>query len=391
MKVDLGPEAESFRQELRAYLAAHHPGRAPHDGLERIEFQRQWARTLAADGVAAPGWPREYGGMGLGPAEQFVYHQEAARARVPSHPSPPSFICGPTLIEHGTDEQRERFLARMVRGDDLWCQGFSEPGAGSDLSVLETIAVRDGDEYVVNGSKVWTSHASRTDWMFALVRTGGPGRDGISYLLIPMRSPGLEVRPLRDMAGDEFFAQVYFTDVRVPVANRVGEENGGWPIMRTTLGHERSTAFVANAIRYRDIVEQLRTVARDAGVTGDPCLRQRLAAIEIDARILEISSLRMLQSILREGSPGPAASLNRLFHGTFEQRLHEVAVAVLGAEGMLAPTDPHSVQRGRWTWGMLRTRASTIGAGTAEIQRNTIGERILGLPVDRAETGATPR
>jgi len=385
MKIDLGPGAEAFRAELRAYLAAHHPGSAPHTGSERIEFQRAWARRLADDGYAAPGWPRAYDGMALGPAEQFVYHQEIARARVPAHPSPPSFICGPTLIEHGTDEQRERFLARMVRGDDLWCQGFSEPGAGSDLSVLRTVATRDGDEYVVNGSKVWTSHAFRTDWMFALVRTGGSGRDGISYLLIPMRTPGLEVRPLRDMAGDAFFAEVFFTDVRVPVANRVGEENGGWPIMRTTLGHERSTAFVANAIRYRDIVGQLMAVAREHGATADPRLRQRLAAIEIDARILELNSLRMLQNILRDGAPGPAASLNRLFHGTFEQRLHEVAVDVLGAGGMLAPSDPHSVQRGRWVWGMLRTRASTIGAGTAEIQRNTVGERILGLPSERQE------
>jgi len=320
--------------------------------------------------------------MDLPLAGQLAYHEEITAAGVPGHPSPPAFIVAPTLILHGTDEQRARFLGPLLSADELWCQGFSEPGAGSDLASLTTRAERDGDVYVVNGQKVWTSYSEFADWMFALVRTGPPGSgpDGISYLLVDMRSPGIDVRPLRDITGRADFSEVFFDDVRVPVANRVGEEHGGWAITRTSLGHERATAFMAGQMRYRRVVDELIDLAKKSGRTDDPVVRQQLAGLECDVRLLGWNGARVLDEVLQRGEPGRAGSVNRLLHANFEKRVHEVAVDLLGMAGLLAPSDSHAPQRGRWTWGFLRTRASTIGAGTAEIQRNTIAERTLGLP-----------
>jgi alkylation response protein AidB-like acyl-CoA dehydrogenase len=315
---------------------------------------------------------------------QLVYHEEMARARVPSHPSPNSFIVGPAILAHGTEQQKERFLPPIVRADELWCQGFSEPEAGSDLASLRTRAVRNGDEYVVTGQKVWTSRATEADWMFALVRTGPAGSrgDGITYLLIDMASPGLTVRPLRDMTGGAFFAEVFLDGVRVPVEGRVGEENGGWAITRTSLGHERSTSRVAMAIRYRRIVDELVALARTQGGTSDPLLRQELARVEADVRLLTLTFARVAAAVAQGGEPGPASSVSRLHLARFEQRLHELALSVCGAAGMLAADAADVPERGRWTYGFLKTRASTIGAGTAEIQRTTIAEQVLGLPRD---------
>jgi alkylation response protein AidB-like acyl-CoA dehydrogenase len=375
-----------FRTELRAFLATNRPGRPPADRAARLHHEREWAALLADRGWAAPAWPRRWGGMELPVADQLVYHEEMARARVPTHPSPNSFIVGAAILRHGTDVQRERFLRPMLRGDELWCQGFSEPGAGSDLASLRTRAVRDGDAYTVTGQKLWTSRAADADWMFTLVRTGTAeaGQEGISYLLVDMRSPGLSVRPLRDMTGGAFFAEVFLDGVRVPMANRVGDENQGWLITRTSLGHERSTSRVALAVRYRRVVDELIALARTLGRTGDPVVRQRLARIEIDVRLLVLTFARVAAAVAAGGEPGPASSVSRLFLAGFEQRLHELAVELTGAHGLLAAGDAHAVERGRWTWGLLKTRASTIGAGTAEIQRTTIAEQLLGLPREPA-------
>jgi alkylation response protein AidB-like acyl-CoA dehydrogenase len=376
------PSTAALRQELRAFLAEHHPGRPPKGETERLRFERDWAAFLADAGWAAPAWPQEWGGMDLPAALQLVYHEEMARARVPSHPSPNSFIVGPAILRYGTPEQKERFLRPIVRADELWCQGFSEPGAGSDLASLTTRAVRDGDEYVVTGQKVWTSRATEADWIFALVRTGPPGSrsEGITYLLIDMTSPGITVRPLRDMTGGAFFAEVFFDDVRVPVAQRVGEENGGWAIARTSLGHERSTSRVAMAVRYRRVVDELFVLARKLDRSGDPVVRQELARIEADVRLLALTFARVSAAVARGEEPGPASSVSRLHLARFEQRLHELAVSLCGPAGMLSATAPDVPERGRWTWGFLKTRASTIGAGTAEIQSSTIAEQVLGLP-----------
>jgi len=380
----LSDEDEAFRADIRDFLKRSHPGKPPRGPEAMLQWQRDWAALLVEEGYAAPGWPRKFGGMELSLPRQLVYHEEMTLARVPGHPSPNSFIVGPTLITHGTDDQRERFLRRLLRGDDLWCQGWSEPDAGSDLPSLKTKAVRDGEIYVVNGQKVWTTAGVTADWMFALVRTGTTEsrQHGLTYLLIDMRSPGLTVRPIHDMSGGVHFAEVFFEDVHVPVANRVGDENGGWAIARTSIGHERSTAFIAQDIRYRRIVRELIEMAQENGTAKDPLVRQQLAQLEIEVRLLGFNGARSLSTVLKGGEPGPESSISRLFHGQFEKRLHEVAVDITGAYGLLGRKDSNAVQRGRWVWGMLRTRASTIGAGTAEIQRNTIAERVLGLPYE---------
>jgi alkylation response protein AidB-like acyl-CoA dehydrogenase len=293
-----------------------------------------------------------------------------------------SFILAPTLIKHGSAEQRARFLPPLLRADELWCQGFSEPEAGSDLPSLRTRAVRDGDAYVVTGQKVWTSQAELSDWMFALVRTGSQAsrNDGISFLLIKMDSPGITVRPLRDITGGAKFSEVFLDEVRVPVTQRVGQENQGWKIARTSLGHERTTMSMSSDYRYRRIVDELFDLARQTGQIDDPLTRQRLAHSLIGARVLTANAARTLGAVLSGGDPGPEASANRVFRAEFEQHLHETALALLGRSAVLDGSDPAAVQGGRWTYGYLATRASTIGAGTSEIQRNTIAEKVLGLP-----------
>jgi len=377
---------DDFRARLRAFLAEHHPGRRPKVRAERLAWQKAWLAKLFDAGYAGPSWPRAYGGMELSFARQVIYQEEYAKARVPGPLGTGLGIAAPTLIKYGTTEQNERFLRPMLRGDAVWAQGYSEPDAGSDLPALRTTARREGDEYVVDGQKVWTSSGDIADILFTLVRTGTPEsrQHGISYLLIDAHAPGVLVRPLRDLTGDAHFCEIFFTDVRVPVADRVGEENGGWPLVRTSLGHERAAGAMNQAVRYRRVLDELIELARERGATADPLVRERLADFEVRVRIMRYTGMRTIADILAKGEPGPASSTSRLFVVTFEQDLHEFAVELLGPYGVLGRDDPHAVQRGRWVWGFLRTRASTIGAGTAEIQRNTIAEQLLGLPRDPA-------
>jgi len=375
-------DEEEFRERLREFLEKYHPGPEPSDPEEKLVFQRAWATCLHDHGWAAPSWPRRWGGMEL-PVDKLVpYYEELALARVPAHPSPNAFIVGPTILAFGTPWQQERFLLPIVRGEELWCQGFSEPGAGSDLPSLLTRAELVGTEYVVNGQKLWTSRAMAADWMFALVRTGDVAsrQRGLTYLLIDLKTPGITIRPLRDMTGGAYFGEVFLDDVRVPVTQRVGDENDGWRIARTSLGHERSTSRIGMVVRYRRVVAELIDLARDQGLNQDPVIRQRLAEAVTGSRLLAMTFERIMASVLKGEEPGPASSVSRLFLATFEQRLHELAIDLLGPAGMLAADDERTPESGRWTWGLLNTRASTIGAGTAEIQRNTIAERVLGLP-----------
>jgi alkylation response protein AidB-like acyl-CoA dehydrogenase len=375
---------DEFREQLRARFAEHQPGKPPPGRAERLAWQRAWCATAVDHGLAAPSWPREYGGMDLSFDEQVVYAEEAARARVPGVPGTGVGIAGPTIIRHGTEEQKQRFLRPMLRADVIWAQGYSEPEAGSDLPALRTTAVRDGDTYVVDGQKVWSSSADIADILFTLVRTGAPdsGRDGITYLLVDAHAPGVTVRPLRDMTGDRGFCEIFLDGVRVPVENRIGDENHGWSITRTSLGHERAAGALTQARFYDRIVRELAALARECGRADDPIVRQRLAHFAGAQRIMSLNAERMIATIVREGEPGPGSSTSRLFNTRFEQQLHEFAVDLLGPVGILDRHDPHAVERGRWTRGFLRTRASTIGAGTAEIQRNTIAEHVLGLPHD---------
>ncbi|WP_030326393.1 acyl-CoA dehydrogenase family protein [Streptomyces sp. NRRL B-3229] len=379
---------EEFRTRLRAFLAEHHPGRRPEGRAERLAWQKKWLATLYDSGYAGPSWPREYGGMDLPFTRQVIYQEEYARARVPGPLGTGLGIAAPTLIKYGTPEQKNRFLRPMLRGDTVWAQGYSEPEAGSDLPALRTTAHRaaDGSEYVVNGQKVWTSSADIADILFTLVRTGPPGsrQEGISYLLVDAYAPGVTVRPLRDLTGDAHFCEIFFDDVRVPVDHRIGEENGGWPLVRTSLGHERAAGAMNQAALYRRILDELIELARERGATKDPLVRDRLADFEMRVSVMRLTGMRTIADITAKGEPGPASSTSRLYIVAFEQDLHEFALDMLGAYGVLDRRDPHAVQRGRWVWGFLRTRASTIGAGTAEIQRNTVAEQVLGLPRDPA-------
>ncbi|WP_322754850.1 acyl-CoA dehydrogenase family protein [Frankia sp. Cas3] len=378
-----------LRARFAEFLDTHDPGPAPKDVGERLAWQRSWAALLVDEGFAAPGWPREWGGMELSLAHQVAYTEELSRRRLPAHPSGGTFVVGPTLIVHGTREQRERYLRPALRGDEIWCQGFSEPDAGSDLPSLRTRARRDGrdgDRYVVTGRKVWITNARAADRMFALVRTGTQEQrqDGITYLLIDMHAPGVTVTPLVDMTGNTSFCEVTFDEVRVPISDRVGEEGGGWRIARTSLGHERSTAFITQASKYRRVLDELVALAIRLDRAGDPLVRQALARAETDLQVVRLGGLRVLGDLLRGREPGPAASLGRLVFTEFEQRLHALAVEITGRSAVLAPGKAHPVEGGRWSAGLLATRASTIGAGTAEIQRNTIAEQVLGLPREPA-------
>ncbi|MEU4658409.1 acyl-CoA dehydrogenase family protein [Streptomyces sp. NPDC023723] len=385
------PESlDAFRSRLRDFLAAGGPGPRPRDPEERFRWTRAWQAALFDHGFAGPGWPRAYGGMDLPFSHQVVYQEELARARVPGPVGTGLGIAAPTIIKFGTDEQKRRWLAPMLRGDTVWAQGYSEPEAGSDLPSLRTTARREGDEYVVNGQKVWTSHAGRADVFFTLVRTGtrASRQRGITYLVVDAHAPGVEVRPLRDMTGGHVFAEVFFDEVRVPVADRVGAENEGWPLVRTSLGHERAAGAMNQAATYRRVLTELERLLRETGALDDEVVRDRIADFEIRVRIMGYNGRRTISDILRHGEPGPSSSVARLHITTFEQDLHEFAVDTLGPAGLLGTGSADAIQRGRWLHGFLRTRASTIGAGTAEIQLNTLAEQVLGLPRDPAMPSA---
>jgi alkylation response protein AidB-like acyl-CoA dehydrogenase len=386
MRMNWSAEDETFREQLRAFLAEHHPGKPPKGAAERLAFQKAWAAMKFDNGWAGPSWPTEVGGMDLPFSRQVIYQEEMARARVPGHPGTGISMVGPTLIKYGSPEQRARYIKPMLRADEVWAQAFSEPEAGSDLPALRTTARRDGDNYVITGQKVWNTNAEKADLFFALVRTGTQEsrQEGISYLLIDAHAPGVTVRPLRDMTGATHFCEIFFVDVVVPVASRVGEENGGWRIARTTLGHERAADALNQAAFYRRVLDELIALAKERGASNDPLIRDQLASYDIRVRVMQVNAMRTISAIMATGEPGPASSISRLYNSTLEKELHVLATDLLGPYGVLTREDPYAVQRGRWVMGMLTTRASTIGAGTAEIQRNTIAEQVLALPRDPA-------
>ena len=381
---DWRPRLESLLDDFRRRRDEAVPGATP----DRIAVARAWHAELVDHQLAAPGWPRDVGGLDLPLADQLDYYRMTTDAGAPPHPCPLSFILAPTLITHGTAAQKDRFLEPLLRADEFWCQGFSEPVAGSDLSSLSTRAVRDGDTYRVTGQKVWTTMADRADWMFALVRTGTGEKpsDGITYLLIPMTSPGITVRPLRDVSGAAHFAEVFLDDVEVPVENRVGDEGAGWSIMRTSLGHERATAFLADEFKYRRTADRVIDLVVAQGLADDPLIRQDVARLESGVQTIAANSARALASVLRGEDPGGVASVNRLVKSEFEQHMHALALRATGPSAVLGSRAPDAVDGGRWTFGYLMSRATTIGAGTSEIQRNTIAETVLGLPSHRGES-----
>jgi len=344
---------------------------------------RPWLDRLAENGWLAPAWPKQYGGADMSVLEQFVLSQELTEAGAPVSRQMLNLV-GPTIMLHGTDEQKAEHLPPMLRGEVAWCQGFSEPGSGSDLASLQTRAVRDGDDYVINGQKIWTSGAHRADWMFILTRTDpdAPKHRGISYLLMDMKQPGVQVRPLINLANGHVFNEVFFEDVRVPVRNRIGEENRGWYVGTTTLDFERS-----NIARVVNINKQIRRLHRyvtsrsAAGRPVRPAYRMELVDRAVETAVCELLSFQVISIQARGGVPNMEASMNKMFGSELQQRVAWTGMHLTGMAGQLRRTGGLEADaKLRPAMDYMTTVPATIAAGTSEIQRNIIATRGLGLP-----------
>ncbi len=372
-------EAEAFRTEFRAWLDAHLPatlvGRGLGSGLEitdeRFAELRAWNRTLADARYAAIAWPEEWGGRGAGVMEQVVYAEEMHRADAPGTLNPLGLSnIAPAIIEHGTDEQKRTLLPRMLRGDDIWCQGFSEPDAGSDLASLSTSAMRDGDDWIVNGQKTWNTLGHLANWCELLVRTDPsvPKHKGISCLLVDMTLPGVEVRPLTTITGEKEFNEIFFTDVRVPVSSTLGPIDEGWRVAMTTLAYERGTVaklHLGTRQKIRRLLDLARPIAAD-----DPVLRRKLARVYLEGELLKLISERALSAELHGRAMGPEGSIAKLLWSEAEQHVTEVASDVLGPDALSGP----------WARDRVYSRALTIAGGTTQVNKNIVAQRILGLP-----------
>lgn len=390
MKIISTPELDRFREECRGWLADNVPReRRPPEGTAMRDFDLAWQRRQYEGGWAGVSWLREYGGRGLSMLEQLVWYQEYAQAGAP--PSGSMFVAlshaGPTLIISGNEAQKKRHLPTILRGEENWCQGFSEPGAGSDLASLKCRAVVDGDHLVVNGTKIWTSYGDQATWQELLVRTD-PGQSrhkGISWVICDMRSPGIDIRPIKAMSGLTHFAQVFYDDVRIPLTNVVGTLNDGWRVAMTTLGFERGTGTIAHQIELARKVDELIDAARSL-----PAADGRRRAIDDDAVAADLATLRAEVSALRaltiaqvsrgmrEAVPGAEGNIVALHFGELSRRVHAAALELFG---------PRGLERGGshdWPLHYLECFKWAIGGGTSEIRRNTIAERVLGMP--RART-----
>jgi alkylation response protein AidB-like acyl-CoA dehydrogenase len=384
--VPLSESEQAFRDEVREFVERNAPDFADRRGRAPLDIMRDWQRRLHGAGLAAVGWPVEFGGRGATAVEQLVFNTEMARAHAPE-PINRSAInqLGPTIIQWGSPEQQQHYLPRILAGDDVWCQGFSEPDAGSDLASLRTRAVVDGNDFVVNGQKIWTSKAHYADWIYMLVRTDAdaPKHDGISYLLVDLRTSGIEIRPIRQIAGAAEFSEVFFTDVRVPVANVVGPLNAGWRVAHSTLGYERIGQSRTHRIERRlGMIVRLAATTTIDGVARieEPGVRARL--VEFAARV---EALRFIASSATAAgvlgrTPGPEASLAKLLTSEIDQQMATFSLDLAGRAGVLERGSPGAAKGGTVAQGYLVMRAATLGAGTSEIQRNVIGEKLLGLP-----------
>jgi alkylation response protein AidB-like acyl-CoA dehydrogenase len=395
MDFRFSPDEEQFRQEVRTWLETNVPAdlRAGGDEdlapYERWKRQKTWHKKLYEGGWIGIWWPTEYGGRGASVIEQAIFNEELGRMGVSSGVNMSGVtLLGPTLMHWGTEEQKKRFLPTILPADEVWCQGYSEPGAGSDLASLQTRAVEDGDHFVVNGQKVWTSWAQYSEWIFLLVRTdpSAPKHQGISYLLVDMRSPGVTVRPLTQINGDAEFNEVFFEDVRVPKKHLVGELNRGWMVAVTTLMFERVST--SNFYRFEKILPQLYDLARHVQLDGRPAIdetsvRQQLAQFAIEAQAIKYNDLRRLTRQLKGVPPGPEGSFSKITSTELNMRICTFAMELLGPYAVLEKGSPFALDHTRWSYRMLGSRAGTIAAGTNEIQRGIIGERVLGLPKGR--------
>jgi alkylation response protein AidB-like acyl-CoA dehydrogenase len=386
MDFDETPEEAAFRAEVRAFLDAKLPpeaGRGPG-------FAREWQRAVREKRWVGFAWPREVGGGGGTLMQQVILKEEMARRRAP--PLGTSFMglawVGPAIVQYGTPEQQQRFVPDILDGKVQWCTGYSEPGVGSDLAALRCRGVREGDEYVVTGQKIWTSVAMWAQWMILLVRSdfaAASKHGGITCLLVAMGSPGIEVRPIRNMAGGSMFAEVFFDGVRVPVANRLGAEGQGWQVTVSALANERSS--IAEVYSLAAELERLRALARGTrrggrAASDDPALRARLARADLRIEAMRLTGMRFLTKQLRGEPLGAETSIQKLLRAALEIELGELGLEIEGREGTLAADDPEAPDAGHWQQMALSWPEVVIGGGTPNIQRNILAERVLGLPKD---------
>ncbi len=391
MDLTFTPEDQEFRERVREWVQKNLPEEwkdsIPRTQEEREIINRQWDKKLYEGGWAAIAWPKEYGGMGATLIQQLIFNEEMAMADAPEGLMHGKGMLGPTLFKFGTEEQKKKHLPPILRGDVVWCQGFSEPNAGSDLAALQTRAVIDGDHLVINGQKVWSTWGYLADWCFALVRTENtvPKHRGITYVMIDLKTPGVTVRPLDQITGVHDFCEIFFEDVRVPLENVVGEINRGWYVAMTTLTHERSTAYLGHPIRFRNQLERLADLARNTKRNGrpmseDPVIRQKLARSFIEVESFKHIVYRTISSRVRGEEPGAEASMAKLYYSEMLQRMTELAMEIEGPYSQLVRNSKWALVEGDWQYQFLYARAATIAAGTSEVQRNILAEHILGLP-----------
>ena len=392
----LTPEQEAFREQVRAWLADN----MPRDWTRRVmassdvprpeayELLRDWQRRLYGAGFIGLTWPREYGGRSLTFMEELILHEEMALAKAPPILNILGVgMAGPTIIAYGTEEQKQRYPAKILSCEEIWCQGYSEPNSGSDLAALQTRAVKDGDHYVVNGQKVWTSLAHIADYMMLLARTDpdAPRHKGITYFLLDMKLPGVTVKPLRQITGDPEFNEVFLDNVRVHESQVLGGVNNGWQVGLTTLMYERLALGFGLQVRLRigldGLIELARRVEKTGrAVTKDPVMRQKLAQLWIDTECLRYTGARAITKLLKGEIPGPEASTGKMIWVETHQRLQELSQDIQGPYGQLMSGSDWALEGGAWQYTFLRSRANSIEGGTTEVQKNIIGERILGLP-----------
>ncbi|HTK89231.1 MAG TPA: acyl-CoA dehydrogenase [Verrucomicrobiae bacterium] len=396
MDFTLTPEQQSFRDEIRSWLKKN----LPKDWTSRVQaasdvpreeaydFLRQWQRKMYEAGFVGLTWPKESGGRGLTFMEEMILQEEMALAKAPPVLNILAVgMAGPTINAYGTEEQKKRYPPKMLSCEEIWCQGYSEPNSGSDLAALQTRAVKDGDHYVINGQKVWTSLAHIADWMMLLARTDpdAPKHKGITYFLVDMHAPGVTVKPLKQITGDAEFNEVYFDNVRIHESQILGGLNNGWAVGLTTLMYERLALGFGLQVRLRIALDGLVDLARRSSKNGtpatkDPVTRQKLAQLWIDTEVFKYTGARAITKLLKGELPGPEASTGKMMWVEGHQRLQELAMELEGPYSQLTKGSRWAVENGLWQYGFLRSRANSIEGGTTEIQRNIIGERVLGLP-----------
>jgi alkylation response protein AidB-like acyl-CoA dehydrogenase len=394
------PEAESYREKVQAFLAEKLPsnwkGMGQLEGAAFEEFVTSWRQTLHEGGYLAPGWPVAYGGGGLSALEQVILAEEFARAGVPTGGPNDVFgiqMLGNTLLQWGSEEQKAHYLPRILAGDDKWCQGYSEPNAGSDLSNVGLRGQLDGDQWILNGQKIWTSAGHLADHIFTLARTDpdAPKHKGISFLLVDMRQPGIEVRPIKMISGESEFNEVFYTDATAPKDNVVGGVNNGWAVAMTLLGYERGEAAATMPIRYQAEIDRLFMLAKARGLDADPNVRQRLAWCYSKVQIMRYLGMRTLTKFVQGHHPGPDGAISKLYWSEYHLKITELAMDIMGPEALVPSGRPPSTafqtddsgapnSTASWVGTFLNARAGTIYAGSSQIQRNIIGEMVLGLP-----------